>query len=71
LRYGFSGKIIFGRAQAAAQNHDIGAKQSVLRGGSQTPEVVSNDAFENHLDAELIHLLGEIERIGIHAEGRQ
>ena len=43
----------------------------MLRGCDQTPEVVSYDALENYLDAELVQLLGEVKRIGIHAEGRQ
>jgi hypothetical protein len=34
-------------------------------------EVVSDDAFENYVDAQQVELLGKVERIGVHAEGRK
>ena len=43
----------------------------MLRGCDQAPEIVSYNALEDHLDAQSIDLLGEIERIRIHAEWRQ
>ena len=43
----------------------------MLRGGSQALEIVPYNALENYFDAELVDLLGEIQRVCIHAERRQ
>jgi hypothetical protein len=43
----------------------------MLRGGNQARKIVSHHALENHFSAELVDLLGKVERIRIHAEGRQ
>ena len=43
----------------------------MLRGGGQAPEIVPHNAFENYFNAELVDLLGEIQRVCIHAERRQ
>ena len=43
----------------------------MLRGRNQTTEIVPHHALENHFNAKLIDLLGKVERICIHAEGRQ
>ena len=37
----------------------------------QAPEIIPHHALENYLNAYLVDLLGEIERVRIHAEGRQ
>ncbi len=43
----------------------------MLRGRNQALEIVADHTLENHLNAQLIDLLGEIERVRIHAEGRE
>jgi hypothetical protein len=43
----------------------------VLRGCDETPEIVADYAFENHFNAQQVDLLGELERIRVHPEGRQ
>ena len=43
----------------------------MLSGGHELAEIVSDDAFEDDFDAELVELLGEIERIGVHAVGSE
>ena len=43
----------------------------MLRSGNQPGPIIANNTLEDHLDAELIQLLGEVERVGIHAEGRE
>ena len=43
----------------------------MLSGGDELAEIVSDDAFENDFDAELVELLGEVERIGVHAVGSE
>jgi hypothetical protein len=43
----------------------------MLRGCNQTWQVVADDALEDYFHAELVQLLGEVERIGVAAEGRE
>jgi hypothetical protein len=43
----------------------------MLCGRHKTPQVVPHDGFENHFNAQLVDLLREIERVRIHAEGRE
>ena len=38
-------------------------------GGDQTAEVISDNAFEDDIDTQQVELLGEVERIGVQAEG--
>ena len=45
--------------------------KAVLRGGYEAAQIVAYNAFENYVDAQKIELFGEIERIGVHAEGRE
>ncbi len=40
-------------------------------GGDEVAEIVADDAFENYVDAQQVELLGEVERIGVHAVGRE
>ena len=41
----------------------------MLRGLDQALQIVTHDAFEDHFDAQVVDLFGEIKRIGICAEG--
>ena len=66
-----SRKIVFRGAEAAAENQNVRTKQAVLRRGDQPPKVVAHNAFENYVDAQQVELFGEIERVGVHAEGRE
>ena len=67
----FPGKVIFGGSETAAENHDLRTKQRMLRGRNQALEIIADHALENYFNAQLIDLLGEIERVRIHAEGRE
>jgi hypothetical protein len=42
-----------------------------LRGRDQAAKIISYHALENHLYAQLVELLGKIERVRIHAVGCQ
>ena len=65
----FASQVVFGGAEAAAENHDVGAEQAVLGGAHEVAEIVADDALENHVDAQPVELLGQVERVGVHAEG--
>ena len=43
----------------------------MLRGRNQVFEVVPHDALKNNFHAQLIDLLGKIQRIGVGTEGRE
>ena len=68
---GFAGEVVFGGAEAAAEDEDVGAEESVLRGRHEAAAVVADDAFEDYIDAEQVELLGEVERVGVHAVGSE
>src|SRR5579859_5004163 len=46
LSYGFAGEVVFGGAEPATEDHDVGAKQGVLRGGDQAAEIITHNRFE-------------------------
>src|SRR5579863_9271080 len=71
LGHRLAGKVIFGRPQTAAENYDLRAKERMLRGFNQAFAIVANNAFEDYFNTQLIDLLGEIERVRVHAEGCQ
>ena len=50
---------------------NVGAEQAVLRRRYQAPQIVADNAFENYVDAQQVELLGEVERVGVHAVGRE
>ena len=39
--------------------------------GDQMPQIVAHYGLEHYFDAQLVELFGEIERVGVHAEGSQ
>ena len=43
----------------------------MLGGRDELPKIVSDDALEDDFDAEQVELLGEVERIGVHAVGSE
>jgi hypothetical protein len=43
----------------------------MLRSRKQPPHVISDYTLEHNFDAELINLLRKVERVRIHAEGRE
>ena len=71
LRDGFASEVVFGRPKTSADDHDIGSKQGVLCGGNQMTEVIADDAFENYIDSEQVELLGQVERVRVHAVGSE
>ena len=69
--HGLAGEIVFGGSEAAAEDENVGAEQAVLCCGNEAPPIVADDTLENYVDAQQIELLGEVERVGVHAEGRE
>ncbi len=43
----------------------------MLCGGYEVREIVPYDAFEDYLDSELVQLFGEVQRVGVGAEGSE
>ena len=43
----------------------------MLRGGHELAEIISDDTFEDDFDAELVELLSEVERVGVHTVGSE
>ena len=43
----------------------------MLRGFDQATQIIADDTFENYVNAQQVELLGEVERVGVHAEGRE
>ena len=43
----------------------------MLRGRDQLAKIVADDALEDDVNAEQVELLGEVERVGVHAVGRE
>ena len=69
--HGLARQIVFCGAEAAAEDQNVGTKQAVLRGGYQAAQIVADDALENYVDAQQVELFGEVQRVGVHAEGRE
>ena len=59
----FASQVVFGGAKAAHEDHDVGAKKSMLRDRDEPVAAVSDDGFEDDLNPKLIELFGEVERI--------
>ncbi len=68
---GFAGEVVFGGAEAAGEEDDVGAGDGDADGGGEVGEVVADDGFEGDGDAEVVESLGEVEGVGVLAEGRQ
>ena len=62
---GFAGQVVFGGAQAAHQDDDVGAAQRGSNGIHQILAAVADDGLEGNRDANLVELLGQVERVGV------
>ena len=71
IGHGFASEIVFGRPQAAHEDHNFGARKRQARGAREVFAVVAHDGFENHIDAEQVELFREVEGIRVLAEGSQ
>ena len=46
-------------------------KRPCCSGFDQATQIIADDALENYVNAQQVELLGEVERVGVHAEGRE
>ena len=68
---GLAGEVVFGGAEAAGEDDDVGAGDGDEGGAGEMGEVVADDGLEGDLDAEVVEALGEVEGVGVLAEGRE
>ena len=52
--YGFAGEVVFGGAEAAGEDDDVGAGDCDAWRRGEVGEVVADDGFEGDLDAEVV-----------------
>lgn len=63
----FAGEVVFRGAKTAAEDQDVRAKQRVLRGSDEAPEIVTDNRFSDDINPKLVELAGEVKRVGVHA----
>ena len=68
---GFAGEVVFGGAEAAGEDDDVGARECDEGGAGEVREIVADDGLEGDLDAEVVEAVGEVEGVGVLAEGRE
>ncbi len=68
---GLAGEVVFGGAEAAGEDDDVGAGDGDDGGAGEVGEVVADDGLEGDLDAEVVEAFGEVEGVGVLAEGRE
>ena len=68
---GFAGEVVFGGAEAAGEDDDVGAGDGDEGGAGEVGEIVADDGLEGDLDAEIVEAVGEVEGVGVLAEGRE
>ena len=66
---GFAGEVVFGGAEAAHEDDNVGAAEGGADGVDQVFAAVADDGLEGDGDAELVELFGEVEGVGVLAEG--
>ena len=71
LGHGIAGDVVLGGSEAAGENQDGGAAHGVAHLRGQAVAVVADDALGDHFDAELVQLIGEVERVGVEAIGSE
>ena len=67
----FAGEIVFGRAEAAHEDDDLGARYGKIGRCSELFAVIAHDGLKDHFDAKLIEFFGEIKRVRILPERSQ
>ena len=68
---GFAGEVVFGGAEAAGEDDDVGAGDGDAGGRGEVGKVVADDGLEGDLNAEIVEALGEEEGVRVLAEWRE
>ena len=68
---GFAGEVVFGGAEAAGEDDDVGAGDGDGGGAGEVREVVADDGLEGDLYAEVVEAVGEVEGVGVLTVGRE
>ena len=58
-------EVIFGRAEAAGEDEDVGTAEGVVDGLYEVAGIVTNDGFEGDGDSEVVKAGGEKEGVGV------
>ncbi len=66
---GLAGEVVFGGAEAAHDDDNVGAAEGGADGVDQILAAVADDGLEGDGDADLVELFSEIEGVGVLAEG--
>ncbi len=66
-----AGEVVFGGAEAAGEDDDVGAVEGDVHGRAEVVAVVADDAFEGTGDAEVVETSGEVEGVGVLAMRRE
>ena len=64
-------EVVFGGAEAAGGDDDVGARERDADGGGEVLAVVADDGLEGDGDAEVVEAFGEEEGVGVGAVRRQ
>jgi hypothetical protein len=60
-----AGEVVFGGAEAAGEQDDVGAAERDADGFGEVGAVVADDGLEGDGDAEVVETGGEIEGVGV------
>ena len=66
-----AGEVVFGGAEAAGEDDDVGAGEGDANGGGEVSAVVADDGLEGDGDAEVVEAGGEVEGVGVLAMRRE
>ncbi len=69
--YCFAREVVFGRAKSAHEDDDLGTRYGKTGRSRQAFTVIADDGLENDLNAKLVELLGQIQRVRILTERGQ
>jgi hypothetical protein len=62
---GFAGEVVFGGAEAAGEDGDVGSRDGDDGGAGEMREAVADDCLEGDLDTEVVEAFGEVEGVGV------
>ncbi len=60
-----AGEVVFGGAEAAGEEDDVGAVEGDVDGRAEVVAVVADDGLEGDGDAEVVEAGGEVEGVGV------
>lgn len=60
-----AGEVVFGGAEAAGEEDDVGAVEGDIDGRAEVVAVVADDGLEGYGDAEVVEAGGEVEGVGV------